>query len=54
MDLVIFMYKLIQRFLVNLNSEQKDLLEKFREIENEKSNPSIKKFFEKAKIFWKN
>ena len=39
---------------VSLNREQKDLLEKFREIENEKSNPSIKKFFKKAKSFWKN
>ena len=39
---------------VNLNTKQKELLEKFREIENEKSNPSIKKFFEKAKSFWKN
>ena len=33
---------------------KKELLEKFREIENEKSNPSIKKFFQKAKDFWKN
>ena len=39
---------------VSLNREQKELLEKFREIENEKSNPSIKKFFHKAKNFWKN
>ncbi len=39
---------------VSLNREQKELLEKFREIENEKSNPSIKKFFQKAKSFWKN
>jgi len=39
---------------VSLNKEQKDLLEKFREIENEKSNPTIKKFFQKAKNFWKN
>ena len=39
---------------VTLNSQQKELLEKFREIENEKSNPSIKKFFQKAKSFWKN
>ena len=31
-----------------------EFLEKFREIENEKSNPSIKKFFQKAKRFWKN
>ena len=34
--------------------EQKDLLERFRKIENEKSNPSIKEFFQKAKDFWKN
>ena len=26
---------------------QKELLEKFRELENSKTNPSIKKFFEK-------
>ena len=39
---------------VNLNKEQKELLEKFRQIENEKSNPSIKKFFQKAKSFWNN
>ena len=37
---------------VFLNKEQKDLLERFRKIENEKSNPSIKKFFQKAKSFW--
>ena len=39
---------------VNLNKEQKDLLEQFRKIENEKSNHSIKKFFQKAKDFWKS
>ena len=39
---------------VSLNKEQKELLEKFRKIENERSNPSIKKFFQKAKDFWKN
>ncbi len=39
---------------VSLNKDQKELLEKFRQIENEKSNPSIKKFFQKAKSFWKN
>jgi molecular chaperone DnaJ len=38
---------------ISLNKEQKELLEKFREIENEKSNPSIKQFFKKAKSFWK-
>ncbi len=37
---------------VFLNKEQKELLERFRKIENEKSNPSIKKFFQKAKSFW--
>ena len=39
---------------ISLNKEQKELLEKFRHIENEKSNPTIKKFFKKAKSFWKN
>ena len=39
---------------ISLNKEQKELLEKFRKIENEKSNPSIKKFFQKAKNFWNN
>ena len=39
---------------VYLNKQQKELLEKFKEIENDKSNPSIKKFFQKAKSFWKN
>tara|TARA_B100001142_G_scaffold239147_1_gene237873 strand:+ start:1098 stop:2222 length:1125 start_codon:yes stop_codon:yes gene_type:complete len=39
---------------ISLNKEQKELLEKFRKIENEKSNPSIKKFFQKAKSFWKS
>ena len=39
---------------ISLNSEQKELLEKFRKIENDKSNPSIKQFFQKAKSFWKN
>ena len=39
---------------VSLNKEQKELLEKFRKIENDRSNPSIKRFFQKAKNFWKN
>ena len=39
---------------VYLNKKQKELLEQFREIENDKSNPSIKKFFQKARDFWKN
>ena len=39
---------------ISLNKEQKELLEKFRKIENDRSNPSIKKFFQKAKNFWNN
>ena len=39
---------------VYLNKEQKELLERFRTIENEKSTPGIKDFFQKAKDFWKN
>ena len=39
---------------ISLNKEQKELLEKFRKIENERSNPSIKKFFQRAKNFWNN
>ena len=46
--------KFSKKVPISLNKEQKELLEKFREIENEKSNPSIKKFFQKAKSFWKN
>ena len=49
--MVICMCKLKLKFLY-FNKEQKDLLERFRKIENEKSNPSIKKFFQKAKDFW--
>ena len=37
-----------------IEDNKKELIEKFRETENEKSNPSIKKFFQKAKSFWKN
>ena len=36
---------------VFLNKEQKELLERFRKIENEKSNPSIKNFFKRLKVF---
>ena len=38
---------------VFLNKDQKELLEKFRQIENEKSNPSIKKFFQSKKFLEK-
>ena len=39
---------------VSLNKEQKNLLEQFKKLENTKTNPSIKNFFEKAKRFWKS
>jgi len=39
---------------VNLTKEQKILLEKFKKLEDTKTNPIIKDFFEKAKNFWKN
>jgi molecular chaperone DnaJ len=39
---------------VSLTKEQKILLEKFKKLEDSKTNPSIKNFFEKAKRFWKN
>jgi len=39
---------------VSLTKEQKSLLEKFKKLEDEKSNPIIKDFFEKAKKFWRN
>ena len=38
----------------SLNKEQKELLEKFRTLENTKTTPNIRNFFEKAKNFWKN
>jgi len=37
-----------------LTKEQKSILEKFKELENNKTNPIMKEFFEKAKRFWKN
>ena len=39
---------------VSLNKEQKNLLEQFKKLEDTKTNPSIKSFFEKAKRFWKS
>ena len=39
---------------VYLNKEQKELLERFRKIENEKSSQVLKNFFKKAKSFWNN
>jgi len=39
---------------VSLTKEQKALLEQFKKLEDSKSNPTIKNFFEKAKKFWKS
>ena len=39
---------------VSLTKEQKNLLEQFKKLEDAKTNPSIKNFFEKAKRFWKS
>jgi len=37
---------------VHLTKEQKNILEEFKKLEDTKTNPSIKNFFEKAKSFW--
>ena len=39
---------------VSLTKEQKNLLEEFKKLEDNKTNPGIRNFFEKAKKFWKN
>ena len=39
---------------ISLNKEQKELLEKFRELEDSKNNPENQSFFKKARKFWEN
>ena len=39
---------------ISLNKEQKELLEKFRKLEDSKNNPENQSFFKKAKNFWEN
>ena len=39
---------------VSLTKEQKNLLEQFKKLEDTKTNPIMRDFFEKAKRFWKN
>jgi molecular chaperone DnaJ len=39
---------------VSLTKEQKKLLEEFKKLEDTKTNPIMKDFFEKAKRFWEN
>ena len=46
--------RIITEVPTSLTKEQKNLLEQFKELEDSKSNPSIKNFFENAKRFWKN
>ena len=46
--------RIITEVPISLSKEQKELLEKFRTLENAKTNPNIRNFFGKAKNFWKN
>jgi len=39
---------------ISLTKEQKSLLEQFKKLEDAKSTPIMRDFFEKAKRFWKN
>ena len=39
---------------VSLNKEQKELLEKFRDLEDSKNNPENQSFIRKAKKFWES
>jgi molecular chaperone DnaJ len=44
--------RIIPEVPISLSKGQKDLLEKFKELENTNLSPTIKSFFEKAKKFW--
>ena len=44
--------KIIPEVPASLSKKQKELLEKFKELENTKLSPTIKNFFEKTKKFW--
>ena len=46
--------RIITEVPVSLTKEQKSLLEKFKKLEDSKTNPLIKEFFDKAKRFWKS
>jgi len=39
---------------ISLTKDQKKLLEEFKKLEDTKTNPTIKNFFEKTKKFWSN
>ena len=44
--------RIITEVPVSLSKRQKELLEEFKKLEEDKPNPVIKNFFEKAKKFW--
>jgi len=46
--------RIITEVPTSLTKKQKELLSEFKNLEDTKSNPLIKNFFEKAKKFWKN
>ncbi len=46
--------RIITEVPTSLTKKQKELLEEFKTLEDNKSNPLIKTFFDKAKKFWKN
>ena len=46
--------RVITEVPISLTKEQKNLLEQFKKLEDTKTNPIMKDFFEKAKRFWKN
>tara|TARA_Y100001970_G_scaffold269573_1_gene362246 strand:+ start:8050 stop:9183 length:1134 start_codon:yes stop_codon:yes gene_type:complete len=45
--------RIVTEVPTSLNKKQKELLEEFKKLEDVKSNPLIKGFFDKAKKFWK-
>ena len=46
--------RIITEVPTSLTKKQKELLQEFKTLEDTKSNPLIKTFFDKAKKFWKN
>ena len=46
--------RIITEVPVSLSKRQKELLEEFKKLEEEKPNPLIKNFFEKDKKFWRS
>ena len=44
--------RIITEVPVSLSKRQREILEEFKKIDEEKPNPAIKNFFDKAKKFW--